>query len=167
MSQKHRQLVNVAELDWVVQENGDTFRVERKQLGAKAQGQRLGCSLLRLGPGKRAWPKHYHLANEEAIFILKGSGLLRIGEREVPVRTGDYIALPVGAEFAHQLTNNGRESLEYLCMSTMIEPDVMGYPDSGKIGVAAGAAPGGDRAKRTLLKFFPQDADVPYWKDEG
>lgn len=48
----------------------------------------------------------------------------------------------------------------------MIEPDIMGYPDSGKIGVFAGAAPGGKKGERTLSKFFTAAAEVDYWEGE-
>jgi uncharacterized cupin superfamily protein len=33
-------------------------------------------------PGRRAWPYHYHLENEEAIYVLEGLGTLRIDEEE-------------------------------------------------------------------------------------
>jgi hypothetical protein len=36
----------------------------------------------------------------------------------------------------------------------MIEPDVVVYPDSGKIGIFVGSAPGGPRENRTLHKYL-------------
>ena len=42
----------------------------------------------------------------------------------------------------------------------MVEPDIMVYPESGKIGMFAGAAPGGPKAKRTFSKFLRSDAEV-------
>ncbi|MEB3830591.1 hypothetical protein [Phormidium sp. CCY1219] len=65
---------------------------------------------------------------------------------------------------AHQLINTGETMLGYLCFSTMLEPDVMEYPDSGKIGVFAGSAPGGAKETRTLSRFFPHDSQVNYWE---
>jgi hypothetical protein len=56
--------------------------------------------------------------------------------------------------------------LRYLCFSTMIEPDVMVYPDSGKIGLFAGSAPGGPKEKRTLSKFLRSDAEIGYYEGE-
>ncbi len=42
----------------------------------------------------------------------------------------------------------------------------MVYPDSGKIGMFAGAAPGGPKAKRTFSKFLRSDAEVGYFDGE-
>jgi len=90
-------------------------------------------------------------ANEEAIYVLEGSVTLRIGEEEVPISKGYYVTFPAAREEgAHQLVNTSNSMVRYLCLSTMIEPDAMVYPDSGKIGVFMGAAPGGPKEKRTL-----------------
>jgi hypothetical protein len=42
----------------------------------------------------------------------------------------------------------------------MVEPDVMVYPDSGKVGIVGGAAPGGPKGKRIFAKFLRGDAEV-------
>ena len=164
MSDRPKSVVNEAELEWAGHRQG-AFEIRRKQLGAAAGGQKLGCSLVELPPGKRAWPLHYHLANEEAIYVLAGEGVLRLGETETQVRSGDYVALPVGADHAHQLINRGGAPLRYLVFSTMIEPEVMFYPDSQKVGVMAGAAPGGSKTARTLNAYLP-DTRVDYWEGE-
>jgi hypothetical protein len=49
----------------------------------------------------------------------------------------------------------------------MVEPDVMVYPDSGKVGIFGGAAPGGPKGKRTFSKFLRGDAEVGYYDGEG
>jgi hypothetical protein len=48
----------------------------------------------------------------------------------------------------------------------MQEPDVTVYPDSHKLGIFAGAAPGGDRERRTLNKYLSLDAEVGYYEGE-
>jgi|APHig6443718053_1056840.scaffolds.fasta_scaffold07096_5 uncharacterized cupin superfamily protein len=147
---------------------GERFASTRRQLGRAAGGVQLGCSLMEVPPGKRAWPAHFHSTNEEALYILSGSGTLRIGKDAVPLRAGAYVALPVSTE-AHQLINTGAEVLRYLCLSTMHAADICVYPDSGKIGVFAGMAPGGDPAQRTLSLFLDGQATRAYWdgEDEG
>jgi uncharacterized cupin superfamily protein len=159
-------VVNENDLDWSDQSHGEKFGYRRKQLGSAAGGEKLGCSLYEVPPGRRAWPYHYHLANEEAIYVLEGSGTLRIGGEEVRVSEGDYVALPARAEAAHQLINSSEAVLKYLCFSTMIEPDVMVYLDSGKVGIFGGAAPGGPKEKRTWSKFLRADAEVGYYDGE-
>jgi len=163
---KRNAIVNQSEIEWQRSSHGDRYEVWRKALGREAGSQKLGCSLYRLPPGKKAWPRHAHLANEEAIYILEGQGRSRIGKETQHVGPGDFLALVADPDAAHQLENTGREDLIYLCFSTMLAPDVIRYPDSGKTGVLAGSAPGGDPAKRMLTAFFPDGSEVPYWKDE-
>ncbi len=162
----HPNVVNENDLEWGEQSHGERFGHRRKALGSATGGEKLGCSLYEVPPGRRAWPYHYHLANEEAIYVLHGSGMLRIGGREVALSRGDYVALPVGEEGSHQIFNTSDEPLRYLCLSTMDEPDVLVYPDSGKIGLFAGSAPGGPKEKRTLHKYLRSDAEVGYFDGE-
>ena len=159
-------IVNKDALEWVSWEEGADYAGRCKQLAAAAGAKQLGCRIIQLEPGKRPWPAHYHLGNEEAIYVLKGKGSLRLGKDTFAVKAGDYIALPASPDLAHQLRNDGDEVLEYLCMSTMNPMDVVGYPDSKKIGVIAGAAPGANPEERLVSAFFPEDAKVPYWQGE-
>jgi uncharacterized cupin superfamily protein len=159
-------VVHEDELAWTESGHGRNFQSRRKQLGAAAGGRKLGCSLFELAPGKSAFPAHYRTANEEALYILEGEGTLRLGGRRIPVARGDYVALPPVAEAAHRLTNTSGQTLKYLCISTMLEPEVTVYPDSNKIGIFAGVAPGGSRESRTLAKNLSADADVDYWEGE-
>jgi uncharacterized cupin superfamily protein len=159
-------VVSEGDLGWSEQAHGDKFGHRRKQLGSAAGGQRVGCGLYEVPPGRTAFPRHYHLANEEAIYVLQGSGTLRLGEQRITLSRGDYVALPAGESGAHQIINTSDEPLRYLCFSTMIEPDAMVYPDSNKIGLFAGAAPGGPKEKRTLSKFLRSDAEVDYYEGE-
>ncbi|WP_152039627.1 cupin domain-containing protein [Salinigranum salinum] len=164
--------VNESSLEWTETERGPThFR--RKRLADAAGGERLGASLYELPSGGKSWPYHYHTGNEEAIYVVSGEGTLRVGDGERdtaderhPLRAGDYVALPAGPESAHRVENDGDEPLRFLVVSTMRDPDVTVYPDSGKIGVYAGSPPGGDSEDRVVDGYFPRDATVDYWRDE-
>ncbi len=155
------------DLPWTEQSHGLSYGLRRKQLGAAAGNRKLGCSLYEVFPGCKSFPYHYHCANEEAIYVLEGSGTLRIGGKEVTISKGDYIALPSTQEGAHQVINTSDRPLRYLCFSTMIEPDVIVYPDSGKVGILAGSAPGGPKEQRTLHMFLRTDARMDYWDGEA
>src|SRR5262245_6991086 len=101
--ERPRTVVHEDQVETKRQGHGDNFLVLRKQLGAAAGAQKIGCSLIELPPGKKSWPFHYHLVNEEAIYVLSGEGTLRLPKGETPVRAGDYIAFLVGPEHAHQM----------------------------------------------------------------
>jgi uncharacterized cupin superfamily protein len=113
--------------------DGAGFGFRARRLAAAAGATQLGCTLYEVEPGKTAFPCHWHLSNEEAILVIAGTGSLRLGDAEVAVRAGDYVALPVGKDHAHQLVATGTETLRYYCISTMKDPEVAGYPDSRKI----------------------------------
>lgn len=156
--------VNEADLEWTELERGETgFR--RKQLGEAAGSEAIGASLYELPPGRRSWPYHYHEGNEEALYVLDGTGTVRLDGDTRPLEAGDYVALPAGEAGAHRVINDGETPLQYLMVSTMDDPDVTVYPDSGKVGVFAGSPPGG-RDERTVEGYYPLDADVDYWAGE-
>ena len=74
--------------------------------------------------------------------------------------------MPARAQAAHQLVNDSGAVLRYLCFSTMVEPDVMVYPDSGKVGILGGAELGGPKETRTFSKFLRREAEVGYYEGE-
>ncbi|WP_411965547.1 cupin domain-containing protein [Haloferax sp. YSMS24] len=156
------------DLDWTESQRGSRFAFRRKQLASAAGGRELGCSLYEVPPGKRPWPTHYHEGNEEALYVLSGSGTLhtRDGAADIELLADTYVALPAGADYVRQVENDGDEPLRYLAISTMNHPDVTVYPDSDKVGVFCGSAPGGESSDRTLHGYFPRDATVGYWDDE-
>ena len=152
-------IVHVDDLEWREVSHGDKFHLFGKSFTVPSGARELGCGFFRLPPGKRSFPEHYHMANEEAIYVLKGEGTHICGGKEHIVREGNFISLPRGEDYSHQMYNHSDEDLEYLCMSTMKEPEVVLYPNSGKMGVLAGGAPGGDPANVAIRKFFyPQEA---------
>lgn len=156
--------VNESDLEWTELARGET-RLRRKQLGEAADGDRLGCSLYELPAGHRSWPYHYHTANEEAIYVLSGTGKLRLGGETYELREGDYASCRSNESGGHRVINDADRPLRYLAVSTMNEPDVTVYPDSNKLGVFVGSPPGG-REERSLEGYYDLDTDVDYWDGE-
>jgi uncharacterized cupin superfamily protein len=113
-------------------------RLTRRALGAAAGNRQLGASIYEVPPGARSYPRHWHGANEEAIYVLSGTGTARIGAAEVAIGAGDWLAFPVGPDHAHQLVNDGAAPLVYLCVATNHTCEVVGYPDSRKLKALAG-----------------------------
>lgn len=137
---------NIDSSDWKASSHGDKFQSDHLSLTDMRDGHDLGCGAFRVKPGKRAFPKHAHLANDEALYILSGSGELNMGEDTTQVEPGDFIVLPRGAIFAHVLINDSNEDLLYLCISTMNAPEIVHYPDSGKLGVMESSRSWGGKA---------------------
>jgi uncharacterized cupin superfamily protein len=157
--------VNESDLSWSTLDGGDT-ELRRKKLAAATDGEEIGCSLYELPAGDRSWPYHYHTANEEALYVLDGTGVLRLGGDTVALAAGDYVALPADTAGAHRVLNDGDDPLRYLMVSTMTDPDVTVYPDSGKVGVFVGAPPGGG-GDRPVEGYYRREDRVDYWDGEG
>ncbi len=136
MNQRHSQIINISEVESTEFGKGP-FGFKSKRLAAHAGAQAIACNWFELVPEKTAFPFHYHAGIEENIFILNGTGTLRIGSKTVEVKPGDYISFPVGPDFAHSLKNTGLMPLQYLVISNKSPVDVVGYPDSKKLAVLA------------------------------
>ena len=133
---RHPNVIHRDEVEPVVINRGK-HHVTRRRFGNAAGNQQLGGSLMEVPPGALGYPQHYHCANEEAIYVIAGTGVARIGERRVPVGPGDWIAYPVGPAHAHQMINDGEVPLVYLAIGTAHRCDVIGYPDSNKVAAWA------------------------------
>ncbi|NDR55816.1 cupin domain-containing protein [Aliiruegeria sabulilitoris] len=126
----------------------------------------LGAMLTEVAPGKRAFPFHNHLGNDELFVILEGEGIYRFGEQEFPVRVGSVCGAPRGGpETAHQLINTGAGPLRYVAVSTMQDPDICEYPDSGKFSAFA-VAPGPDFQDAHLRFVGRREDGLNYWEGE-
>ncbi len=135
-------------------------------VGTRIGAKLLGYNITAVAPGKRAFPLHNHHANEEMFFILQGTGEVRIGRERHRIRQGDFIANPPGGpEHAHQIINTGTEELRYLAVSTMIVPETVEYPDSGKVA-AFSRQMAADGSIRVVRQIGRPEASIDYWEGE-
>ena len=159
-------VMNIDEVELQEWGDGEHHAARLGALAGHLGAQKLGYRLVELEPGKSGWPAHAHYVNEEMFFILDGEGTLRIGDELYPLRRGDVVAVPPGPQTPHMITNTSAAPLRYLAVSTMEEPDIVEYPDSDKVGVFVGAAPGGDKQARRLAEFYRHSDRVDYWDGE-
>ncbi len=147
--------------------HGELFEAKCAPLSIPLGAAKLAYNLTVVAPGKRAFPFHNHHANEELFFILEGEGSLRFGGAEHPVRRGDLIACPPGGpEVAHQLVNTGTDELRYLAVSTMLDTDVVQYPESGKFAAVAGYKPGMPMTDAPFAGIYLEAERRDYWEGE-
>jgi uncharacterized cupin superfamily protein len=132
-----KRIINIEDLRLTDTGDGDGFVAKIGRAGPLIGSTELGCTLTVLPPGKRAFPFHRHHVIHEMFFILSGSGEYRMDDKKLPLRAGDLIAAPAGKE-AHQIVNTSDAELRFLAFSTIGEVDIVEYPDTGKIGAAAG-----------------------------
>jgi uncharacterized cupin superfamily protein len=126
-------MANLQRPDWDAEQDRPPFRWRRARLGRQAGAERLGASLFELPPGGATFPFHAHHGNEELLVVVSGRPTLRTIEGERELDEGEVVAFPAGGRGAHRLDNRGDEPARVLIVSTMVAPDVVEYPDSGKV----------------------------------
>jgi uncharacterized cupin superfamily protein len=147
--------------------NGGRLAAKLGRIGPEIGARQLGCMLHIVPPGKAAFPRHAHHANEEMIVVLAGEGQWCAGDETHAVRAGDVIAAPAGdGDTAHQLVNTGGEDLRYLCLSTRNDPDVVEYPDSGKFAVASMVPPDKGLLGARIAYIGRTGESLDYWDGE-
>lgn len=146
---------NVYADEWENEGERQGFRWRHRRAG----GERLGFGLFELPPGERTFPYHFHYGNEEWLIVLAGRPTLRTPEGERELAPGDAVCFPAGPAGAHQVGNRGDEPARVIILSTLVEPSIVIYPDSDKLGARPGVPE--DRLD------FPRSAAVDYWEGES
>lgn len=153
---------NIYGTDWDSAEDRPGYEWRRIRLGRRLGAEKLGASVYVLGPGQKSFPYHFHHANEEMLFVIEGEVVVRTPDGEQEAGRGDALSFSIGGAGAHQVINRSNEPARILMISTMIEPEIAEYPDSGNIGVFAGRAPGA--AGAGLKRFLDGSAEVDYFE---
>ena len=128
------------------------------RLGQELGTERLGVSLWEVPPGQCAYPYHFHLADEELLVVLEGTPELRDASGVRTLAAGEIIAFRTGAGGAHQLVNRTDAPVRFLAVSTAGTPDVVFYPEHGKVFA-------GERVQRDdgVALFFRESDAADYW----
>ena len=104
---------------------------EQRSLGDATGLGHIGVHLVHIAPGHEATEYHMHYNEEECVFVLSGTGTALIDDREYAIGPGDFIGLP-RATAAHNIVNDGKETLVLLVMGERLASDVADYPHRGK-----------------------------------
>lgn len=103
----------------------------RELLGASV----LGATVWELDPGQSTCPYHYENVEEEWVYVLIGTPILRDPDGEHELAPGDLVCFPPAPEGGHKLTNRSDSTVRILMLSTQPEVSICVYPDSDKVGV--------------------------------
>jgi uncharacterized cupin superfamily protein len=103
-----------------------------RALGEAAGSVRTGLNTLTMAPGGEPYVAHCHSAEEEIFVILEGSGVLRAGEDEHPVRAGHAISRRPGTGVAHSFAAT-EAPFTHLAYGTREPNDIIHYPESGEV----------------------------------
>ena len=110
--------------------NANAKRIN-KSLGDETGLNHIGVHIIYVEPGKETTEYHKHYYEEECFYILSGRGTAIIEGDKYPVGKGDFIGLPRN-EAAHNIINDGNETLVCLVMGQRLEQDIVDYPSKKK-----------------------------------
>ncbi len=112
----------------VHQFNANAIRHTRS-LGDLAGLTDMGVHLVRVEPGRETTAHHFHGQDEEFLYVLSGRGVATIGEEDLPVGPGDFMAFPKNS-LAHSMRvpADAADDLVYLMGGTRAPIDVCTYP---------------------------------------
>src|SRR5437764_10795847 len=111
----------------------EQMRLNGRFVGKAAGAKELGMSLYELLPGSTGFNLHAHYGMEELFVVLSGTPTLRTGSGEEQLAPGDVVSMPRGIDGLHTFTNPTDEPARVLAISTMAAPEVVLYPEIGKV----------------------------------
>ena len=125
------------EVSWQDFSHGKRFGLRFKRLTNFGGGSHVGVSLEELPPGKQACPCHYHMLEEEHLYVLAGQATLRLGPKRYTLKPGDFVCFPAGQKAGHCLINETVEPFRFIMIGERNPNEVCVYPDSGRVAVDA------------------------------
>jgi uncharacterized cupin superfamily protein len=124
---------------WEEWSEGSRFGERYRHLSRAAVGEsyRVGVAIEELEPGRQSAPAHYHIFEEEHVYILEGRLTLRLGADTHDMKAGDYVCFPAGQKAGHCLINNSGATCRYVIVGERNPNEVAVYTDSSKVLVRA------------------------------
>jgi uncharacterized cupin superfamily protein len=102
---------------------------QRTRLADAAGLTQYGVNLVRLKPGAWSSQRHWHIAQDEFIYILTGEVTLVTNAGAELLRAGDCAGFKAGDEDGHHLQNRSNADVTFLEMGTRLPGDGAYYSD--------------------------------------
>jgi uncharacterized cupin superfamily protein len=131
--------ISSLDIAWEEWSEGPRFGERYRHLSRAVTGEdyRVGVAIEELEPGKQSTPAHYHIFEEEHVYILEGALTVRIGAGTHEMKAGDYVCFPAGQKAGHCLINNSGATCRYVIVGEHNPNEVAVYTDSKKVLVRA------------------------------
>lgn len=138
-----------------------------RDLGRAAGSRNVGAWVERIPAGRRTSRTHAHLHEEEMVYVLAGSPVVRWippgGEaQETTLRPGHFVSFPAGTGVAHHLWNPGPDEAKLLVFGERRADDRIAYPEDPAFE-AWREEHRPDRRWPDLVEPHP-DAKAPAWR---
>lgn len=131
----------------------------KKKLGDAAGLKNFGVNWVRLEPGSRSALRHWHLRQDEFIYVLEGELTLISDAGEQVLQAGMAAGFPAGDANGHHLVNRSAAAAVYLEVGDRTAGDRVTYPDDDL--VAESQAQGWAFSHRDGRPYASADAPAP------
>jgi len=109
---------------------------EKRPLGNLFGLTNYGVNLTRLLPGGMSALRHFHLKQDEFVYILAGKPVLVTDEGETPMAPGHCAGFKAGTGNGHHLVNRTDKDVVYLEIGDRTKGDSASYPDDDLLATA-------------------------------
>jgi len=106
--------------------NPNAVRTNKSLGDAVGLGQ-IDVHMIYVEPGRDTTEYHIHHFEEECLYVISGTALATIGETTHRIGPGDFLGFPRNT-VAHNISNDGQETLVCLVMGQRLPHDVGDYP---------------------------------------
>lgn len=132
MSEHKSKPISSGDVAWTEWSEVPRFATRWRHLSGAALGKdyKIGIAIEELPPGKQTSPAHYHIFEEEHVYVLEGTMSLRLGAETHALKAGDYVCFPAGQKAGHCLINAGDAPCRYLIIGENNPREVVVYTDS-------------------------------------
>ncbi len=100
-----------------------------KRLGEAAGLNQFGVNLVRLAPGAWSSQRHWHMLEDEFLYLLEGEAVLVTDAGEEVLRPGDSAGFKAGVRDGHHLQNRSAADTVFLVVGSRNDADHGEYSD--------------------------------------
>ena len=126
---------------------------QRTRLGNAAGLTQFGVNLLRLPPGAWSAQRHWHVGEDEFIYVLSGEVVLVTDAGDQVLHAGDCAGFKAGDKDGHCLQNRSNADATVLEVGSRVAGgDTAYYPECDMVAV-----PGGSYTKRDGTPYPKQE----------
>ncbi len=90
---------------------------------------KFGVNITILQPGAKSSLRHWHVEQDEFVFILEGTATLVDDHGETELKAGECAAFPAGDENGHQIINKSDGEVRMLAMANRTPTEIGWYSD--------------------------------------
>jgi uncharacterized cupin superfamily protein len=142
----------ITEVPWEDYSPNPRFGMRYQHMSSYGGATQIGIANEILAPGKQANASHYHMLEEEHVFILEGELTCHLGDKSYIMSAGHYVCFPAGQKVGHALFNHTDKPCRYLVFGNPQPHDVAVCTESGRVMV------------KSLGVGFRESAVMSYWE---